>query len=98
MDRINFVLQRNIHSHLRWLICGLIFCCCSMGISLWPVIYLNKGVSLDFYLWVGIPIADVFSFRFSKKFLISEFRLLSQFLVPAPDFRHLGLFLPTSGI
>ncbi|KAL7070413.1 hypothetical protein ACQ4LE_010317 [Meloidogyne hapla] len=43
MDRINFVLQRNVHSHLRWLICGLIFCCCSMGISLWPVIYLNKG-------------------------------------------------------
>ncbi|KAH7731732.1 cysteine-rich hydrophobic 1 protein [Aphelenchoides avenae] len=42
MQRINFVLQRNMQTHARWMICGLLFCCCTLGCSLWPVICLSK--------------------------------------------------------
>ncbi|KAL3095424.1 hypothetical protein niasHS_007523 [Heterodera schachtii] len=42
LRRVNYVLQRNVSRNLRWLICGLLFCCCSFGISLWPVVCLNR--------------------------------------------------------
>uniref|UniRef100_A0A915D8V4 Golgin subfamily A member 7/ERF4 domain-containing protein n=1 Tax=Ditylenchus dipsaci TaxID=166011 RepID=A0A915D8V4_9BILA len=42
MERINFVLQRSVHTHIRWLLCGLLFCCCTIGCSLWPVVCLSK--------------------------------------------------------
>lgn len=42
MQRINFVLQRTMHTHVRWLLCGLLFCCCTLGCSLWPVVCLSK--------------------------------------------------------
>ncbi|KAI1725390.1 golgin subfamily A member 7/ERF4 family domain-containing protein [Ditylenchus destructor] len=42
MQRINSVLQRSVHTHVRWLLCGLLFCCCTIGCSLWPVVCLSK--------------------------------------------------------
>ncbi|VDN54997.1 unnamed protein product [Dracunculus medinensis] len=42
MRRINGVLSRNMPNNVRWLICGLLFCCCTAGCSLWPVVCLNK--------------------------------------------------------
>jgi hypothetical protein len=49
MQRINFVLQRTMHAHARWMVCGLLFCCCTLGCSLWPVVCLSKRtvVSLE---------------------------------------------------
>src|SRR5689334_7144569 len=41
MRRINTVFQRNMHTHVRWLLCGLMFCCCTLGCSLWPVVCLS---------------------------------------------------------
>uniref|UniRef100_A0A7E4VUM2 Erf4 domain-containing protein n=1 Tax=Panagrellus redivivus TaxID=6233 RepID=A0A7E4VUM2_PANRE len=42
MQRINYVLQRTMHGHGRWLLCGILFCCCTFGCSLWPMICLNS--------------------------------------------------------
>uniref|UniRef100_A0A0R3RQP6 Erf4 domain-containing protein n=1 Tax=Elaeophora elaphi TaxID=1147741 RepID=A0A0R3RQP6_9BILA len=42
MRRINGVLARSMSGNVRWLICGLLFCCCTVGCSLWPVVCLNK--------------------------------------------------------
>ncbi|VDD91357.1 unnamed protein product [Enterobius vermicularis] len=42
LRRINAVLHRTMPNNARWLVCGLIFCCCTAGCSLWPVVCLNK--------------------------------------------------------
>ncbi|KHN86649.1 Cysteine-rich hydrophobic domain 2 protein [Toxocara canis] len=42
MRRINNVLSRTMPNNARWLVCGLLFCCCTAGCSLWPVVCLNK--------------------------------------------------------
>uniref|UniRef100_A0A915BNJ0 Golgin subfamily A member 7/ERF4 domain-containing protein n=1 Tax=Parascaris univalens TaxID=6257 RepID=A0A915BNJ0_PARUN len=42
MRRINNVLSRTMPNNARWLVCGLLFCCCTVGCSLWPVVCLNK--------------------------------------------------------
>ncbi|CAJ0931393.1 unnamed protein product, partial [Mesorhabditis belari] len=42
LKRINLVLKRHVEVSGRWLACGLLLCCCSLGCSLWPVICLNR--------------------------------------------------------
>uniref|UniRef100_A0AC34FEL3 Golgin subfamily A member 7/ERF4 domain-containing protein n=1 Tax=Panagrolaimus sp. ES5 TaxID=591445 RepID=A0AC34FEL3_9BILA len=42
VNRINYVLQRTMHGRGRWLLCGLVFCCCTFGCSLIPMICLNS--------------------------------------------------------
>lgn len=44
VTRINKVLGRSLPMNLRWLLCGCICCCCTMGMSMWPVLFLNKRV------------------------------------------------------
>lgn len=44
--RINKVLGRSLPMNLRWLLCGCICCCCTMGMSMWPVVFLNKRVNI----------------------------------------------------
>jgi len=40
--RINRVLGRTLPNNLRWLFCGCVCCCCTFGMSMWPVVFLNK--------------------------------------------------------
>ncbi|CAP33507.2 Protein CBR-TAG-266 [Caenorhabditis briggsae] len=42
LSRVNSVLKRHVQTSSRWLLCGLAFCCCSLGCSMWPVICLNR--------------------------------------------------------
>lgn len=42
LARINKVLGRTLPTNIRWLLCGCICCCCTMGMSMWPVVFLNK--------------------------------------------------------
>ncbi|KAK6739638.1 hypothetical protein RB195_008249 [Necator americanus] len=42
LGRINSVLKRHVQMSSRWLLCGLLFCCCSFGCSLFPVVCLNR--------------------------------------------------------
>ncbi|CAF1493515.1 unnamed protein product [Adineta steineri] len=42
IKHVNMILRKNIPNHLKWLLCGCICCCCTMGLSLCPVIFLNK--------------------------------------------------------
>ena len=46
LTRVNSVLKRHVQTSSRWLLCGLAFCCCSLGCSMWPVLCLNRRVSL----------------------------------------------------
>ncbi|XP_063724922.1 cysteine-rich hydrophobic domain-containing protein 2-like [Symsagittifera roscoffensis] len=42
MGEVNEVLRRTMPLNFRWLLCGCVCCCCTLGCSLWPVICLNK--------------------------------------------------------
>ncbi|XP_076467827.1 cysteine-rich hydrophobic domain-containing protein 2-like [Babylonia areolata] len=40
--RINSVLRKALPVNVKWLFCGCVCCCCTLGCSLWPVICLSK--------------------------------------------------------
>ncbi|CAH1103526.1 unnamed protein product [Psylliodes chrysocephalus] len=40
--RINGILKKTLPINVKWLFCGCLCCCCTLGCSLWPVICLSK--------------------------------------------------------
>ncbi|XP_014253800.1 cysteine-rich hydrophobic domain-containing protein 2 [Cimex lectularius] len=42
VSRVNNVLKKTIPVNVKWLFCGCVCCCCTLGCSLWPVICLSK--------------------------------------------------------
>ncbi|CAB0028471.1 unnamed protein product [Trichogramma brassicae] len=40
--RINSVLKKTLPVNVKWLFCGCVCCCCTLGCSLWPVVCLSK--------------------------------------------------------
>nr|CAG4652234.1 EOG090X0FHK [Triops cancriformis] len=42
MQRINGVLKKTLPVNVKWLFCGCVCCCCTLGCSLWPVVCLSK--------------------------------------------------------
>ncbi|RUS84335.1 hypothetical protein EGW08_007867 [Elysia chlorotica] len=42
ISRINNVLRKSLPVNVKWLFCGCICCCCTLGCSLWPVVCLSK--------------------------------------------------------
>lgn len=50
IGRINGILKKTLPLNVKWLFCGCVCCCCTLGCSLWPVICLSKRVSLSAFL------------------------------------------------
>lgn len=44
--RVNSVLKKTLPVNVKWLFCGCVCCCCTLGCSLWPVICLSKRVRM----------------------------------------------------
>ncbi|VEN64222.1 unnamed protein product, partial [Callosobruchus maculatus] len=44
--RVNGILKKTLPVNVKWLFCGCLCCCCTLGCSLWPVICLSKRVSI----------------------------------------------------
>uniref|UniRef100_A0A8C0GRF3 Cysteine rich hydrophobic domain 2 n=1 Tax=Chelonoidis abingdonii TaxID=106734 RepID=A0A8C0GRF3_CHEAB len=42
ISRVNSCLKKNLPINVRWLLCGCLCCCCTLGCSMWPVICLSK--------------------------------------------------------
>ncbi|KAL1131251.1 hypothetical protein AAG570_010869 [Ranatra chinensis] len=42
VSRVNSVLKKTLPVNVKWLFCGCVCCCCTLGCSLWPVICLSK--------------------------------------------------------
>ncbi|KAI8508604.1 Cysteine-rich hydrophobic domain-containing protein 2 [Branchiostoma belcheri] len=42
ISRLNGVLRKTLPVNVKWLLCGCLCCCCTLGCSLWPVICLSK--------------------------------------------------------
>lgn len=49
IENINAVLKKTLPVNAKWLFCGCVCCCCTLGCSLWPVVCLSKRTqnSLD---------------------------------------------------
>lgn len=49
IEHINAVLKKTLPVNAKWLFCGCVCCCCTLGCSLWPVVCLSKRTqnSLD---------------------------------------------------
>ncbi|KAG9330214.1 hypothetical protein JZ751_026098 [Albula glossodonta] len=50
ISRVNGCLRKTLPVNVRWLLCGCLCCCCTLGFSLWPVICLSKRVILIEFL------------------------------------------------
>ena len=50
VTRVNVTLRKNLPVNVRWLFCGCLCCCCTLGCSMWPVICLSKRVSNELFL------------------------------------------------
>nr|XP_020640023.1 cysteine-rich hydrophobic domain-containing protein 1 [Pogona vitticeps] len=42
ISRVNACLKKNLPVNVKWLLCGCLCCCCTLGCSLWPAICLTK--------------------------------------------------------
>lgn len=42
LSRINSILRKTLPVNVKWLFCGCLCCCCTLGCSLWPVVCLSK--------------------------------------------------------
>ncbi|XP_053436474.1 cysteine-rich hydrophobic domain-containing protein 1 isoform X1 [Nycticebus coucang] len=42
IGHVNACLRKSLPVNVKWLLCGCLCCCCTLGCSLWPVICLNK--------------------------------------------------------
>lgn len=42
ISRINSVLKKTLPVNVKWLVCGCLCCCFTLGFSLWPVVCLSK--------------------------------------------------------
>nr|ACO11073.1 Cysteine-rich hydrophobic domain 2 protein [Caligus rogercresseyi] len=42
VNRVNVTLRKSLPVNVRWLLCGCLCCCCTLGCSMWPVICLSK--------------------------------------------------------
>ena len=45
VTRVNVTLRKTLPVNVRWLLCGCLCCCCTLGCSMWPVVCLSKRVS-----------------------------------------------------
>ncbi|ESO90679.1 hypothetical protein LOTGIDRAFT_217780, partial [Lottia gigantea] len=96
MVRLNSVLKKSLPVNVKWLFCGCVCCCCTLGCSLWPVVCLSKRTRhaiekcLDWenshlYHKLGLH------FRLNKQRCDSssmmEYVLLIEFIPKVPIFR-----------
>ncbi|KAK3100062.1 hypothetical protein FSP39_014120 [Pinctada imbricata] len=94
--RLNGVLKKALPVNIKWLFCGCICCCCTLGCSLWPVICLSKRTRhaiekvLDWennHLYHKLGLHWRLSKRRCDSSSMMEYVLLIEFLPKIPIFR-----------
>lgn len=79
VTRVNVTLRKNLPVNVRWLFCGCLCCCCTLGCSMWPVICLSKRVRfwwLLFGKFITLILSD--STSIGKIARLGKFPSLSQ--------------------
>lgn len=96
ISRINSVLKKTLPVNVKWLFCGCLCCCCTLGCSLWPVICLSKRTqhSLDkllewenTYMYHKLGLHWRLSKQHSDSSSMMEFVILIEFLPKIPIYR-----------
>ncbi|KAK2919037.1 hypothetical protein Q8A73_003408 [Channa argus] len=96
INRVNSSLRKTLPVNVRWLLCGCLCCCCTLGFSLWPVICLSKRTrrSLEKLLeWENSRLYHklCLHWRLSKRKCetnnMMEYVILIEFLPKIPIFR-----------
>uniref|UniRef100_A0A6B2E8L9 Putative cysteine-rich hydrophobic domain-containing protein 2 n=1 Tax=Phlebotomus kandelakii TaxID=1109342 RepID=A0A6B2E8L9_9DIPT len=96
IGRINAVLKKTLPMNVKWLFCGCMCCCCTLGCSLWPVICLSKRTqnTLDKLLeWENSHLYQKLGLRWrlTKQHCDSnsmmEYVLLIEFIPKIPIYR-----------
>uniref|UniRef100_G3PTW0 Golgin subfamily A member 7/ERF4 domain-containing protein n=1 Tax=Gasterosteus aculeatus aculeatus TaxID=481459 RepID=G3PTW0_GASAC len=96
INRVNGCLRKTLPVNVRWLLCGCLCCCCTLGFSLWPVICLSKRTrrSLEKLLeWENSRLYHklCLHWRLSKRKCetnnMMEYVILIEFLPKIPIFR-----------
>ncbi|BHF57170.1 hypothetical protein AAHC03_02037 [Spirometra sp. Aus1] len=47
ISRVNRKLRNSMPVNLKWLLCGFICCCCTLGCSMWPALCVNRKIKRD---------------------------------------------------
>lgn len=96
ISRVNSCLRKTLPVNVRWLLCGCLCCCCTLGFSLWPVICLSKRMrrSIEKLLeWENSRLYHklCLHWRLSKRKCetnnMMEYVILIEFLPKIPIFR-----------
>lgn len=96
INRVNSCLRKTLPVNVRWLLCGCLCCCCTLGFSLWPVICLSKRTrrSIEKLLeWENSRLYHklCLHWRLSKRKCetnnMMEYVILIEFLPKIPIFR-----------
>ncbi|XP_058882659.1 cysteine-rich hydrophobic domain-containing protein 2-like isoform X2 [Acipenser ruthenus] len=95
INRVNSCLK-NLPVNVRWLLCGCLCCCCTLGCSIWPVVCLAKRTrrSIEKLLdWENNRLYHklCLHWRLSKRKCetnnMMEYVILIEFLPKTPIFR-----------
>ncbi|MGH0143702.1 UNVERIFIED_CONTAM: hypothetical protein FKN15_007524 [Acipenser sinensis] len=96
INRVNSCLKKNLPVSVRWLLCGFLCCCCTLGCSMWPVVCLAKRTrrSIEKLLdWENNRLYHklCLHWRLSKRKCetnnMMEYVILIEFLPKTPIFR-----------
>ncbi|XP_018085291.1 cysteine-rich hydrophobic domain-containing protein 2 [Xenopus laevis] len=96
IGRVNACLRKNLPLNVKWLLCGCICCCCTLGCSLWPVVCLNKRTRRSIYkllewennrLYHKLGLHWKLSRRKCESNNMMEYVILIEFLPKYPIFR-----------
>ncbi|KAG7264568.1 hypothetical protein CRUP_029123 [Coryphaenoides rupestris] len=96
IGRVNGCLKKNLPVNVKWLLCGCLCCCCTVGCSLWPVICLNKRTRRSIQkllewennrLYHKLGLHWKFTRRKCEGSNMMEYVILVEFLAKYPIFR-----------
>ncbi|GJQ66995.1 hypothetical protein Trydic_g21923 [Trypoxylus dichotomus] len=94
--RINSVLKKTLPVNVKWLFCGCLCCCCTLGCSLWPVICLSKRTQHSLnkllewensYLYHKLGLHWRLSKQHCDSSSMMEYVILIEFLPKIPIYR-----------
>lgn len=96
LARINGILKKTLPVNVKWLFCGCICCCCTLGCSLWPVICLSKRTQHSInkllewensYLYHKLGLHWRLAKQHSDSSSVMEYVILVEFIPKIPIYR-----------
>ncbi len=91
IKQINSILATELANSFRWLVFGSVFCCCTLGCSLFPVIFMNKKARLSINKFLSIENQRIY-LKLGLKWRLAKIKCNSNSLM---EYVLLIDFLPT---